>query len=265
MSDWSPITGKIDVTMDRDVAVLTLNRPEKLNALTTEMRRELAAAIRHFGDGSRARGLVLTGAGRAFSAGEDLDGAVSTESIDDALELFHDITRATLTTKVPTVAALNGLAVGGACEMTLAFDTRIGTSDAGYFMPENGIGLTISNASSYLLARLLRGGDAMRLVLDSRRLSAEEAQRIGMLDEIVDGSSAADAGVELVLRWTESSSIATAAHLELLRPPLEAVEAAIRRETEVGRRVWDSGTSVQGIERFLASRNSSDGPVAAGD
>src|SRR5262249_60482471 len=72
------------------------------------------------------------------------------------VELFHDITRAALETELPVVGALNGIAVGGACEMTLCFDARIGTPAAEFFLPENSIGLTISNASSLLLPRLVR-------------------------------------------------------------------------------------------------------------
>src|SRR5687767_6549231 len=113
MTQWTPVTGRIDVRHDRDVAIITLNRPEKLNALTVDMRRELAAAIRVFGDGTASRGIVLTGTGRAFSAGEDLSRTVdeAQAGFDSVVELFHDITRALLQTKVPTIAAINGVAV----------------------------------------------------------------------------------------------------------------------------------------------------------
>ena len=112
------------------------------------MRRELAAILRHFGDGHLVRGIVVTGTGRAFSAGLDLEEAAELPpgGLIAAVEMFHDITRAALQTRVPVVAALNGIAVGGAGEMTLCFDARLGTPAAEYFLPENNIGLTISNA-----------------------------------------------------------------------------------------------------------------------
>jgi enoyl-CoA hydratase/carnithine racemase len=258
MTQRSPATGRITVEHHRDVAVITLDRPEKLNALTVDMRRELAAAIRALGDGTNARGIVLTGAGRAFTAGEDLSRTVdeAQKGIDSVVELFHDITRALLTTKVPTIAAINGLAVGGGSEITLCCDVRIGSPQAVFFLPENGIGLTISNASSYLLPRLLKGGKATRLVLDARRIEAPEALELGLLDEIVEPEALVPAAVDLVLRWTGEAAT-TAAHLELLRPDMETVEAAFRRETAAAQRVWESGATARGIEQFWASRDGS--------
>ncbi|MFD0467518.1 enoyl-CoA hydratase/isomerase family protein [Nonomuraea thailandensis] len=141
----------IDVTVRDEVALITLARPDKLNALTAAMRADLAAAVREHGTGTRGvRGIVVTGAGRAFSAGEDINQAVG-RSLVEEVELFHDMTRAVLETRVPVVAAVNGLAVGGAAEWTLCFDARLGTPAAEYFFPENHIGLSVSNAASYLL------------------------------------------------------------------------------------------------------------------
>src|SRR5947209_2123595 len=176
MAAWGVESGHIAVAVRQAVAVVTLQRPDKLNALTADMRKELAAILRHFGSGDPVRGIVLTGTGRAFSAGEDLHAAAELQpgGLVLEVELFHDITRAALETRVPVVAALNGIAVGGACEMTLCFDTRVGTPAAEYFFPENNIGLTISNGSSVLLPRLV-GPRAMRLVLESARIGARDA------------------------------------------------------------------------------------------
>ena len=251
-------SGLIDVSLDREVAVVTMNRPEKLNALRPDMRRDLAATLRHFGNGSRARGIVLTGAGRAFSAGEDLSGTVDGDGgIEPVLESFHDLTRAALSTKVPTVAAINGIAVGGASELTLCFDTRLGTPRTEWLMPENELGLTISNAASHLLVRLLRGGGAVRLVLDGERLDADTAHRVGLLDEIVPHEQLLEAAVARILRWTGNGS-ATAAHLALLRPDPDLIEAAMRRETAAGLKVWDSGATRDGIARFWAGRGTAE-------
>lgn len=247
MGEWTPETGKIKAEVRRDVAVITLDRPEKLNALTIEMRRELAGALRHFGDGTRARGLVLTGAGRAFCAGEDLT-QVGDVDVTAAIEAFHELTRTTLATSVPTVAAINGLAVGGASELTLCFDSRLGSPHAGYFMPENHIGLVISNATSLLLPRLIGTAAATRLVLESRRMNAEEARAVGLLDAIVEGD-VVEAAIDRIHAWTGENA-ATAAHLRLLRPQPEEIEAAMTRETAVARQVWEAGTSQAGVAEF---------------
>jgi enoyl-CoA hydratase len=259
MTAWGVESGHIDVAVQRDVAVVTLQRPEKLNALTAGMRRELTAILRHFGDGDPVRGIVLTGAGRAFSAGEDLNAAAALPpgGLTSEIELFHDITRAALQTRVPVVAAINGIAVGGACEMTLCFDARIGTPAAEWFLPENSIGLTISNASSVLLPRLT-GHRAMRLVLDSARISAHEALAAGLLDEIVDQTSLVETAIQLVHRWTQTGS-ATAEHLRLLRPSLAVIEQAFAAETDAARRADEAGLAQTGISRFLGRRRDAAG------
>ncbi|CAL9593047.1 AMP-binding protein [Streptomyces sp. enrichment culture] len=249
----TPGGGSLDVDVVRDVAVLTLRRPEKLNALDVPTRRRLAALVREFGTGDRVRGIVLTGEGRAFSAGEDLRCAPTTDAgVREAFESFHDITRAILRTRVPVVAAVNGLAVGGASEITLCCDTRIGTPATEYYQPENGRGLTVSNASSVLLGRLV-GSHAMRLVLGSPRIGADEALRIGLLDEIVEPGALIGRAVDTVVDWTPEGNT-TALHLALLRPRPEEIEAAFAREDLAAREAWESGALSAGIEGFWSAR-----------
>jgi acyl-CoA synthetase (AMP-forming)/AMP-acid ligase II/enoyl-CoA hydratase/carnithine racemase len=243
----------LDVDVTRGVAVLTLRRPEKLNALDVATRLRLAAVVREFGTGDTVRGIVLTGEGRAFSAGEDLQSAPSTEAeVREAFESFHDITRAILQTRVPVVAAVNGLAVGGASEITLCCDARIGTPATEYYQPENGRGLTISNASSVLLRRLV-GSHAMRMVLGSPRVRADEALRIGLLDEIVEPDALIGRAVDTVIEWTPQGNT-TALHLALLRPQAEEIEAAFAREDLAAGKAWDSGVLSAGIKGFWSAR-----------
>jgi enoyl-CoA hydratase/carnithine racemase len=172
------------------VAVVTLRRPDRLNALTADMRRELAAILRHFG-GGQVRGIVVTGTGRAFSAGLDL--------------------------------------------------------------PENSIGLTISNASSMLLPRLV-GHQAMRLVMESARIGAAEGLALGLLDEIVELADLIETAIGLVHRWTRPGA-ATAAHLRLLRPSLAAIEQAMAAETEAASGPEAAAIAAAGINRFLSRRD----------
>ncbi|MFH8573852.1 AMP-binding protein [Streptomyces sp. NPDC017993] len=245
--------GFLDVDVMRGVAVLTLRRPEKLNAMDVATRLRLATVIREFGTGESVRGIVLTGEGRAFSAGEDLQSAPSTDAeLREAFESFHDITRAILETQVPVVAAVNGLAVGGASELTLCCDARIGTRATEYYQPENGRGITISNASSVLLRRLI-GSHAMGMVLGSPRIRAEEALRIGLLDEIVEPDALVGRAIDTVFEWTPQGNT-TALHLALLRPQAEEVEAAFAREDLAARKAWESGALSAGIKGFWSAR-----------
>ncbi len=239
----------LTVDVLRDVAVLTLDRPDKLNALDVATRLRLAALVREHGTGATVRGIVITGRGRAFSAGEDLQQAPTTDDeVHQAFESFHDITRAILETRVPVVAAVNGIAVGGASEITLCCDARIGTPATSYFQPENARGLTISNATSLLLRRLV-GNHAMRMVLASPRVPADEALRIGLLDEVVDPDALLDRAIDTVHAWTPDGGT-TALHLALLRPLLAEVEAAFGREDAAAREAWTSGLLTAGVAGF---------------
>lgn len=243
----------LTVDVVRDVAVLTLDRPDKLNAIDVATRLRLASLVREHGTGETVRGIVITGRGRAFSAGEDLSQAPTTEAeVNLAFESFHDITRAILETRVPVVAAVNGIAVGGASEITLCCDARIGTPATSYFQPENARGLTISNATSLLLRRLV-GNHALRMVLASPRVAADEALRIGLLDEVVDPDTLVDRAIDTVHAWTPEGGT-TALHLALLRPLLADVEAAFAREDAAAHEAWTSGLLTAGVAGFWSTK-----------
>ena len=250
MPEWTSSSGFIDIAREGDAAILRLRRPEKLNALTVPMLRDVAAGI----DAAAASstGVVITGEGRAFSAGDDLPATEDLErtAFEELLEGFQQITRAIMRTEVPVLAAVNGIAVGGAAEMTLACDSRVGWEGSDFLFPENDVGLTISNASTYLLPRLL-GPRALPIVLDARRLSGREAHALGLIDYLVDSAEAVvPRALEVLDRWT-SRGLATRFHLELMRPPLDEIERALEREVSIGGKAWDSGTAREGIARFL--------------
>ena len=144
------------------------------------------------------------------------------------------------------------IAVGGASEITLCCDARIGTHAAEYYQPENARGLTISNATSVLLGRLV-GNYAMRMVLGSPRIGADEARRIGLLDEIVEPDTIIDRAIDTVIDWTPEGNT-TALHLALLRPQIGDVEAAFAREDHAARQAWESGLLTAGVAGFWSTK-----------
>jgi enoyl-CoA hydratase/carnithine racemase len=249
--DWEPAGDNLLSSRAGDVAVLRLDRPAKLNALTPAMLPAIASGIRALAAGSA--GLVLTGTGRAFSAGDDLDATADLDrgGFEALIAGFQGMTRAVLDTEVPVVAALNGLAVGGAAELTLACDARIGSPESAYYFPENGIGLTISNGSTYLLPRIL-GAEALPLVLEGGRVDAAEARRVGLLNEIADDP--AGRAVDVVGAWAADGN-ATRWHLRLMRPDPAAVEAAMARETAAAMEVFDAGIATAGAAAFRDRRS----------
>jgi enoyl-CoA hydratase len=216
------------------------------------MLEDIGSALRQLGTDGTTKGIVLVGEGRAFSAGDDLPATESLDrsKFDELLSNFQGLTRAVLSAECPVVAALNGLVVGGAAEWTLSCDARVGWERSDFLFPENDVGLTISNASTYLLPRLI-GSRALPIVLDVRRLSGTEAHALGLIDYFVDSQDAVlPTALDVLRRWVERG-LATKYHLKLLRPRMEDIEAAIARENAIGAEAWDDGTALKGIQRFM--------------
>jgi enoyl-CoA hydratase/carnithine racemase len=252
VAGWSPSSLAIVADEVGDVAVLRLNRPEVLNALTIEMLMDLSAGLRWYGSDDRARGVVLTGQGRAFSSGDDLKitEELQRDTFETLIEAFQDVTRAIFETEAPVVSALNGIAVGGAAEIACASDLRVGGPHSDFMFPENGLGLTISNGSTATLPALI-GPRAMGLVLLGERIDAVRARELGLIDVWVDDpATVADEACRIAASFGE----ATPLHLRMLRLPAEQIERALSLEREAAMEAWEQGLPQRGIRRFLERR-----------
>jgi enoyl-CoA hydratase/carnithine racemase len=193
-----PMSGLVDVRCEGDVCVLTLRRPEKLNAISTEVERELGTALDHQGVRD-SRALVLAGEGRAFSAGADI-----TEFPDrdpGAIMAYYRETGAVYERfaglAIPTFAAIHGYCLGGALELALAADFRIADETAIFGLPEVALGILPSSGGTHRLVRLLGTARAKELALLRERLDAQEALRVGLVTEVVPGGGALARAVEL--------------------------------------------------------------------
>jgi enoyl-CoA hydratase/carnithine racemase len=246
------VAGGVRAERVAGVAVLTLSRPEVLNALDLDTLAALVAAIDEHG---RDSGIVLTGEGRAFSSGDDLKATegISRQTFTQVIEGFQDVTRAIVRTEVPVVAAVNGIAVGGAAEIACACDLRIGCPESEFLFPENGIGLTISNGSTVTLPSLV-GRRALGMVLLGERIGADAARELGLLDHMVGEVDELVPYAVKVTAALATAGTATPLHLRLLRPPPEAVERALRIERDAALEAWDQGWPQAGVRRFLESR-----------
>jgi enoyl-CoA hydratase/carnithine racemase len=235
------------------VAVLRLDRPEALNALTVEMLADLASGIRlHAAEG---RSVVLTGVGRAFSSGDDLKATESLDrrSFEELIEAFQDVTRAIAGAPAAVVAGLNGIAVGGAAEIACACDLRVGCPASEFLFPENGLGMTISNGSSATLPALV-GPRALALVLLGERIGGARARELGLIDVMVDAPEDVEPAARRIAAALAEEGRSTELHLALLRPPAEEIERALQREREAAGESWDRGWPQEGIRRFWERR-----------
>lgn len=169
------------------VAWVTLDRPERLNAYNMAMRDELYEVLAALQEDPEVRAMVLTGAGRAFSSGGDLTefGLAPSPVVARRVRFRRDVTGMLRSLAVPTVAAVNGLAVGGGLEMALLCDLVVAAQGAGFCLPETGRGMIPGVAGTQMLPRRLGLGWALDLCLTGRFVDARTALAIGFVDEVV--------------------------------------------------------------------------------
>ena len=179
----------IDVARDGGVAVVTIDRQEALNALDVETLTALRDRLREVADDEETRVVVLTGAGeKAFVAGADIK-YMSGLGVDDAKAwgaLGHETTRLLETMPKPTIAAINGFALGGGCELALACDLRYASSAAKVGQPEINLGIIPGWGGTQRLPRIVGVGAAKELLYTGRNVDAEEALRIGLVNGVHD-------------------------------------------------------------------------------
>jgi len=171
----------IETAVDGGVLTLTLNRPEKANALTGEMLSALAHAYE--GIGSEVCAVVLTGAGRVFSAGADLEAARAGLAVDP---IWERLSGAVAGCPALTIAALNGTAAGGALGMVLACDLRVAVPRAKLFYPVMKLGFLPQPSDPVRMAALAGVSAARRVFLAGETLGAEVAQGLGLIDAVCD-------------------------------------------------------------------------------
>lgn len=169
------------------VAVVTLDRPECLNAYDRAMRDDLFAVLGAVDADPEARALVLCGAGRAFSTGGDLRefGSAPSPVIARAVRFQRDVWTRLLEVRAATVAAVHGWVVGGGMEMALLCDVRIAAPSACFALPETGLGMIPGVAGTQTLPRAVGLGHALELVLTGRMLDARAAVRVGLVHRVV--------------------------------------------------------------------------------
>lgn len=179
--------------LDGDIAVITIDRQGALNALDQDVLMELALAFEMAESDADVRALVLTGAGRAFVAGADIGALRSLSDAFGGREASlsgQDVTNTLAALPFPTVAAINGFALGGGLELALAADLRVAAKGAKLGLPEVGLGLIPGYGGTQRLPRLIGQGRALDLILTGRHVGAEEALAMGLVNRVADDALA---------------------------------------------------------------------------
>ena len=245
------------VEIDERVATVTINRPDKRNALSAAVRADLIAAVTRLNDDDDVRVIVITGAGdKAFVAGADISEFARRTPLEqraamDSPRVFDVVADS----PKPTIASINGFALGGGCELAMACDTRIAARSARLGQPEVRLGILPGGGGTQRLPRLVGTGRALRLMLTGEMIDAESAYAAGLVDEVVDDAVLRERTRELARSIAAHSPVALRLIKEAVRAATEApLSAGLRHERELFITAFSSDDRTEGVSAFLEKR-----------
>ncbi|MDQ1708146.1 MAG: hypothetical protein QOJ88_1357 [Pyrinomonadaceae bacterium] len=251
----------IDITADSGITTITLNRPEKLNALAGHMRRDLAEALETAGSERNVHVVVITGAGRAFCAGGDVAAMAQLIEQRDAEEFSRllgsarrVITAIRQMTK-PVVASINGPAFGAGFNLALACDLRIASTNASFSQSFAKVGLHPDWGGTYFLPRLVTPNKACEMFFLGDAMDAAEALRLGVVNYVVEPAELETETRKLAERLRAAPALALGAAKQAVYMSQAAeLEEMLRYETEAQMRCFESQDCAEGLRSFLEKR-----------
>jgi enoyl-CoA hydratase len=239
------------------VAVITINRPQKLNALNIQTRAEGAAALDELRDDAEVRVVVITGAGeKAFVAGADIaefEGrtAVTQRDVMTQRSLFTAVD----TFPKPVIAMINGFCLGGGCELALSCDIRVASEAARFGQPEINLGIIPGGGGTQRLTRLVGEGKAMELILTGDMIDAQHAYNLGLVNMVVPAADLEAKTMELANRIAEKSPVALRMAKEAVKTAARAnLDEGLRREIDLFALCFSSADKDEGVRAFLEKR-----------
>ena len=251
----------IDIAEESGITTITLNRPEKLNALAGHMRRDLAEALEAAGSDRNTRVVAITGAGRAFCSGGDVAAMAELFERRDAEEFSRllgsarrVVTAIRQMTK-PVIASVNGPAIGAGCNLALACDLRIASTTATFGQSFAKVGLHPDWGGTYFLPRLVTPNKACEMFFLGDVIGAEEALHFGIVNYVVEPAELETATRNLAERLTEAPAISLGAAKQAVYISQAAeLEEMLRFETEAQMRCFESQDGAEGLRAFLEKR-----------
>lgn len=237
---------------------ITVNRPDKLNALNWETVEELASAFVGFRDDPEVRVIILTGAGeKAFVAGADITELARLDyEVGKKYSLKgQEVTKLIENSRKPVIAAINGYALGGGTEFALACHVRIASENAKMGQPEVKLGLIPGYGGTQRLARLVGKGKALELILSGRTIDAREAKEVGLVNKVVPLSELASSCEALAKEIMANAPLAVGYSIEAINKGLDvSLEEGLRLEADIFGRACSTEDSTEGTKSFLEKR-----------
>ncbi len=245
------------IEKDKGICTVKLNSPQTLNSLNAEMLDELEYAFDQIKDDKEVLAVVLTGEGKAFVAGADI-AYMSKLSPAEAKKFSEDGSR--LLRKIETmekivIAAVNGFALGGGCELSMACDIRIASDKAKFGQPEVGLGIIPGFSGTQRLARLIGLGRAKELIFTGLHINAEEAYRIGLVNKVTDKDSLMEEAFKIAEKIISNSRAALSYAKEAMNRGIETdIETGIAYESNIFGLCFASKDQSEGMTAFLEKR-----------
>lgn len=239
------------------VALITIDRQEKRNALNAAVRAAFVDAIEAVNRDADARVVIVTGAGdKAFVAGADIGEFEGRTPVDQWRSMKGPtIFAAVERSPKPVIAAVNGFCLGGGMELALACDVRLASSAARFGQPEVNLGIIPGGGGTQRLPRIVGLGAALRLILSGELIDATEAHRIGLVEEVLPPADLLDRAFALAETMASKSPVALAAAKEATRAALSlSLEDGLKLETSLFQLCFSSEDKAEGVRAFLEKR-----------
>jgi len=244
-------------TADR-IATLSIDRPDKMNALNEQTIRELATAVERIAGDNSVGGVIVTGVGeKAFVAGADIAELAKMGPVDgvEVSRLGQRVFRALELSRKPVIAAVNGFALGGGCELALACHLRIASENAKFGLPEVKLGIIPGYGGSLRLPRIVGRGRALELILTGEMIDAQEAHRIGLANRVVPLESLMDEARGLMSKILRNGPVALGLAIECTTRGTEmSVDDGLALESNLFGLLAATDDMREGMSAFLEKR-----------
>ena len=240
-----------------NLGYLTINRPKALNALNTEVLSELADALKEIEADDAVKAVIVTGEGKAFVAGADIAQMSKLNAVEGRamMQAGHKVMNTIDQMPKPFIAAVNGFALGGGCELAMACDIRIASSKAKFGQPEVGLGIIPGFCGTQRLSRLVGKGMAKYLIYSAEMINAEEAFRIGLVEKVVEPDALMEAAEKLANTIASKAPIAVAQAKIAINNGFDMdLKSASQLEIEATTVCFGSEDQKEGMAAFLEKR-----------
>ena len=248
---------RFEVRSETGVAILTLNRPEALNALTLGLMNDVSDALARVEADPEIRALVLTGAGRGFCAGQDLKSRLpeGVDMVETLMGSYYKAFAAIRSSRVPVIVAINGVAAGAGCSLALAGDLPIAAHSASLIQVFSRIGLAPDLGSTWMLPRTIGRARALKMMMTGDALSAPEALEWGLVTDCVADTELMPSAMKLATRLAAGPTLAYAATRKLVDEAAgNAFGKQCRLELEANAWLRDTSDSKEAVAAFVEKR-----------